>query len=114
MKTNPKFTATLVHEADKATVVAMRTETGLSEKDLMGLIITAAAKQKAAIVTEGKRIVAAQKEEAEKTRKANYENLKTKMQQARAEARAEKDAAAAKSAKATPAKAAGTKVGVTA
>jgi uncharacterized protein YceH (UPF0502 family) len=91
-----KFTATLVEEADKALVVKMREESGLSEKALMTLIISNAEKNRAAIIATGKKQVEAERAVREASRKSSAEALKAKMAQARAEVRAEKEAAKAK------------------
>ena len=92
MPTQNKFTATLVNEADKALVVQLRNETGLSEKQVMTLIINAAMQPKIRdeIVATAKNIVTNQAKEREEARKANYESLKQAMKEVRQKAKEQK------------------------
>lgn len=78
-----KFVATLVHEADKAIVVALRDSVGLNEKDTMSLIIKYAMQHEDEIVQIAKAQVEAEKSEREERNKAKYELLKQKMKEAR-------------------------------
>lgn len=87
MKTVEKFTATLVTPADKEIVVDMRERSGLSEKQLMTLIIATAVEHEDEIMATAKSIVASEMAEKEERRKFNYELLKSKMREAREEAR---------------------------
>jgi hypothetical protein len=100
--TNVKFTATLVTEDTKNTVVALRNEVQLSEKELMTLIVATAIKYKADIIAAAAELVA-QNEIAKANRKQQaYAALKAKMQEIRA-SKPKKEKAPAKPAK--PAKA---------
>jgi hypothetical protein len=87
-----KFTATLVTEASKQAIVTLRNETGLSEKDLMTIVIDTALNSREAIIEQAREIVS-MNEQLRKARKAEaYETLKAKMKQARDEIRQAKQA----------------------
>ena len=103
--TKPKFTATLVTESDKNTIVALRNETNLSEKELMTLVIETALAHKETILAQAKAIVERQNAERAVRKQEAYEALKLKLQEARAAVRAAKDAKTAKIAEAKAAKA---------
>ena len=87
MKMVEKFTATLVTAADKEIVVGMRERSGLSEKQLMSLIIATAVENEEEIMATARVIVADEIKEKEERRKFNYELLKQKMREVREEAR---------------------------
>jgi hypothetical protein len=92
MNTMNKFTATLVTEASKQAIVTLRNDTGLSEKDLMTIVIDMALQHRDAIVSQAREIVSLN-EQLRKARKAEaYETLKAKMKQARDEIRQAKQA----------------------
>lgn len=99
-----KFTATLVTAETKNAVVALREQSGLSEKELMTLIVNAAIANKDAILAEAAKIVEANKIEAEERRKNAYQALKERMKAARELAAAQKPKKEPKTAK--PSKAA--------
>jgi hypothetical protein len=84
----PKFTAALLHEADKARIIELRNKSGLSEKDLMTLIVDAAMTIADEIVAKGQKITADSASNRETNRKAKYELLKEAMKQARETAKA--------------------------
>lgn len=87
-----KFTATLVTEASKQAIVTLRNETGLSEKDLMTIVIDTALNSREAIIEQARETVS-MNEQLRKIRKAEaYETLKAKMKQARDEIRQAKQA----------------------
>lgn len=88
--TKVKFTATLVHEADKNTIVTLRDSIKLSEKDTMALIVKFAMQHELEIREIAEQKVAEETEQREERRKANYELLKQKMKEARQAAKAEK------------------------
>jgi hypothetical protein len=106
--TKTKFTATLVTADTKNAVVALREQSGLSEKELMTLIVNAAIEQKDAILAKAQTIVEQQKKDAETRRVEAYQALKARMkaarEQAAAAAKEAKEKAAAKSPKAKAAK----------
>jgi len=92
MNTMNKFTATLVTEASKQAIVTLRNETGLSEKDLMTLVIDTAMAYRNDIIARAIEIVEAEKAARAQRKAEAYANLKLKMQQARAEIKAAKQA----------------------
>lgn len=93
MKTDKqKFTATLVHEADKALVVAIREKSKLSEKDIMSKLIAYGLQHEDEILAQAEEEIAAKTAEREQSRKENYELLKSKMKEAREQAKAERAA----------------------
>lgn len=85
-----KFTATLVHEADKKQIVALRDSIKLSEKDTMALIVKFALQHEDEIRNIAAEQVEKETANREERRKANYELLKQKMKEARQAAKAEK------------------------
>ncbi len=87
-----KFTATLVTEASKQAIVTLRNETGLSEKDLMTLVIDTAMAYRNDIIARAIEIVEGEKAARAQRKAEAYANLKLKMQQARAEIKAAKQA----------------------
>lgn len=86
-----KFTAALLHEADKNRIIKMRDESGLSEKDLMTLIVDAAEAVRETIIAQGKTVTETSKAEREVRRLEKYEMLKQAMKQARESAKANAD-----------------------
>ncbi len=94
-KITEKFTATLVHAADKALVVDLREASGLSEKDIMAKIIKFGLTHSVEILEEAKAEVEAAIEEKKTRAKENYELMKQKMKEARDQAKAEREARAA-------------------
>ena len=83
--TKTKFTATLVTEADKNIIVALRDETNLSEKELMTLVIATAIAHKDEILTKAAVIVEEYETDKAARKAAAYEALKAKLAAARAE-----------------------------
>lgn len=94
-KIKEKFTAALLHEADKAILVTLREASKLSEKDLMTLVIEKAMQHEDEILEIAAKRVESETAEREERRKANYELLKEKMKEAR---QAAKEARSSKSA----------------
>ena len=92
MNTMNKFTAALVTESTKQQIVDLRNETGLSEKELMTLIVNAALNSRDEIIAEAIKIVQFAKIDRANRKAEAYQNLKLKMQQARAEIKAAKQA----------------------
>jgi len=101
---NKKFTATLVTEEDKATIVSLREQTGLAEKQLMSLVIKHT--NVSAIQAEAVGIVEQEEKDRTDRRLASYEALKAKMKADREAAKAAKPAKAPKAPKAPKATAA--------
>lgn len=95
---NQKFTATLVHEADKAIVVALRDDIKLNEKDTMQLLIEYGMQHEDEIRAVAAERVKIEQAEREERKKASYELLKQKMQEARAMIKAGKTIEKAKQA----------------
>lgn len=95
---NQKFTATLVHEADKAIVVALRDDIKLNEKDTMQLLIEYGMQHEDEIRAIAAERVKLEQAEREERKKASYELLKQKMAEARAMIKAGKTLEKAKQA----------------
>lgn len=91
-----KFTATLVTEDDKNTIVALRSETNLSEKELMTLVIATAIAHKDTILAQAREIVETYEKDKLERKAAAYEALKLKLQEQRAAVKAAKAAVDAK------------------
>ena len=98
---NKKFTATLVTQEDKNTIVDLREQTGLAEKELMTLVIKYTDRN--AIATEATAIVAQQEIDRKERKDAAYALLKQKMKEAREATKAAKPAKEPKAPKAAKA-----------
>ena len=79
-----KFTATLVTGDTKNTVVALRNEVQLSEKELMTLIVATAIKYKNEIVEAAAAVVIQNETDKANRKQQAYAALKAKMQEIRA------------------------------